>query len=33
VGGQEVQEPACNLVIRAAREHAGILASAPTGSV
>jgi hypothetical protein len=29
VGGQEVQEPACNLVIRAAREHAGILASGP----
>ena len=32
VGGQEVQEPACNLVIRAAREHPGILASARTGS-
>ena len=31
VGGQEVQEPACNLVIRAAREHAGILASGPGG--
>jgi hypothetical protein len=29
VGGQEVQEPARDLVICAAREHAGILASAP----
>jgi hypothetical protein len=32
VGGQKVQEPARHLVIRAAREHAGILASGLAGS-
>jgi hypothetical protein len=32
VGSQEVQEPARHLVIRAAREHAGILASGAAGS-
>jgi len=33
VSGQEVQEPARHLVIRAAREHAGILASGAAGSL
>jgi hypothetical protein len=28
VGGEEVSQPACNLLIRAARKHAGILAPA-----